>query len=66
MGEGESEKLKKREWKYGAWAGHHKGGGRGGGGGSEMCFVIYFEVCHYNFMKKIHSKLSKNEPENTP
>ena len=65
MGEGESEKLKKREWKYGAWAGHHKGGGRGGGG-SELFFVIYFEVCHHNFMKKIHSKLSKNEPENTP
>ena len=42
------------------------GGGGGGGGGSELCFVIYFEVCHHNFMKKIHSKLSKNEPENTP
>ena len=26
--------------------------------------VIFF--CHYNFMEKGHSKLSKNEPENTP
>ena len=25
---------------------------------------IFF--CHHNFMKKIHSKLSKNEPENIP
>ena len=23
-------------------------------------------LCHHNFMKKGHAKLSKNEPENTP
>ena len=39
VGGGESEKLKKREWKYGAWAGHHKGGGRGGGGPN--CVLSY-------------------------
>ena len=22
--------------------------------------------CHHNFMKKVHAKLSKNEPENIP
>ena len=26
--------------------------------------IIFF--CHHNFMKKGHSKLSKNEPENIP
>ena len=25
-----------------------------------------FFFCHHNFMKKGHSKLSKNEPENIP
>ena len=28
--------------------------------------VLYVALCYHNFMKKSHSKLSKNEPNNIP
>ena len=31
-----------------------------------LCTRRKFFSCHHNFMKKGHSKLSKNEPENIP
>ena len=34
----------------------------------KLCYAFEeksFFFCHHNFMKKGHSKLSKNEPENT-
>ena len=41
--------------------------GGGGGGVSDIMHLkekIFF--CHHNFLKKVHSKLTKNEPENIP
>ena len=38
------------------------------GGGGKLCDALEEKLffCHHNFMKKGHSKLSKNEPENIP
>ena len=34
---------------------------------AKLCFAFEEKTfCHLNFMKKGHSKLSKNEPENIP
>ena len=36
---------------------------------AKLCYAFekkYIFFCHHNFMKKGHSMLSKNEPENTP
>ena len=35
---------------------------------AKLCFMHLKEIffCHHNFVKKGHSKLSKNEPENIP
>ena len=41
-------------WKYGA------------GVGAKLYYVLEEKFCHHNFMKKGHSKLSENEPENIP
>ena len=73
---GNLKKIKK-EMKYGAGAGFlKKGRGEGGAGTFSISFFqgltfLHLEItlpfiffCHHNFMKKGHSKLSKNEPEN--
>ena len=32
-----------------------------------LCKIVLFvALCYHNFMKKSHSKLSKNKPENIP
>ena len=36
---------------------------------TKLCYAIekkLFFFCHHSFMRKSHSKLSKNEPENIP
>ena len=35
---------------------------------AKLCYAFEEKnfFCHHNFMKKIHSKLSKNKPENIP
>ena len=35
---------------------------------AKLCYAFEEKLffCHHNFMKKDHSKLSKNEPENIP
>ena len=47
---------------------HRRGGGRGGNLKIKKGGVMHLKkkkiFCHHNFMKKGHSKLSKNEPEN--
>ena len=33
---------------------------------AKLCYAFEKKEIHHNFMKKGHSKLSKNEPENIP
>ena len=37
---------------------------------AKLCCVMHLKkkyfFCHHNFLKKVHSKFSKNEPENIP
>ena len=44
----ESEKLKKREWKYGAGTCLHKAGVEGGGG-CHFCYLIFSRLSFFTF-----------------